>query len=920
MKKTNQLLTLRVMVALLCMSASRTVLAANYPNGILSDSSIVLHAGDTVTSTSTGLESTGSGNVLIYGDPTITVTGASGTGEAKGILIRNSSKDNLLGTGTIINVTNQYGNAYGLVANGDAPIISGSNVTFNVTGNDALTHNPHTNGVSIESPISVDLGNNSKINIVGNSSAVGIDMTSPDSAFKANGLQLTISSSGQYFHGTYVNSLRENTVIDLGTGSSLKATGTESIRGIYLHGFGSSLTAKGLTVFSTNAEAILADNGATINISDNSELHITGANSYPFGVFSGETSPSEKGVTESTINLSDSMLLQTGGTDVTGIGASDGIVNLNNFTFKQKDVDSTSYGFWSLNGEININSVNFQQNGGLYGLVVTQGGKMTLMGENNLQTENVYLMFVEGADSSITGSGKETLVGSLKAENSGTINLTMTDGSNWSGAATIGTPGASGTFDLSIEGNSIWNMTGNSTISSLGLTNGATVNLSASAKNSTRHTLTIVGDYIGSAGKFVFNGDLNGDTNSSVDQLVINGNVVPGKNKTRVSVNNIGGLGEKTIEGIKIITVTGDSPDAFVKDGRIVAGAYDYYLQQGNANGEDTKNWYLTNELSPITPSVRPEVGSYLGNLYAANNMFQTSLHDRLGEVAFTENEDKNNDVWARFDTRKVNVKTNLGGLDIGQTYNAVQFGYDFLHKEYGKGNKKSFFVAGIMGGYGDTSTTAKGTAYNAGGSLHGFSVGPYATWYRESPHKSGTYADVWALWNRFDGSTNGEGIDSESYRLQGMVLSAEVGYDQLLSKRASQNESNRFLKWQGQITYQGVDGGNKVESNGTVVDLSNRNVQTRLGVRYYSKPNGEKESYNQPYVELNWYHNTKPVEIQMDETKVELQGTDNIGEIKIGTEYKLRKSMELWGYGFYAKGGSGYDSYGARIGIKTMF
>jgi autotransporter family porin len=224
------------------------------------------------------------------------------------------------------------------------------------------------------------------------------------------------------------------------------------------------------------------------------------------------------------------------------------------------------------------------------------------------------------------------------------------------------------------------------------------------------------------------------------------------------------------------------------------------------------------------------------------------------------------------------------------------------------------------MGGYGDTSTTAKGTEYNATGSLHGFSVGPYATWYRESDDKSGSYVDVWALWNRFDGTTNGEGIDSESYRLQGMVLSAEVGYDQLLSKRASKNESNRFLKWQGQVTYQGVDGGNKVESNGTVVDLSHRNVQTRLGVRYYSKPNGLKTSYNQPYVELNWYHNTNPTETQLDETKVSLQGTSNIGGIKVGSEYKINESMELWGYGFYAKGGDGYNSYGIRLGIKDMF
>ncbi len=879
---------MNIVASLLYLSSSGAVFATDYTE-TLTGGTINLYADDTVSTESTGINSAdtgtdGQGKLLIDGNPTITVTGINGTSEATGIKLSNTSTDNTLGTGTTINVTNDYGEGYGLTIDNTTSQTTGSNIaiTVNTTSN--------ARGVSITSPGStLDLGTNSSITVSAPISNSVVWLNARDSSFAADHIAITGNSTlstndtSQYL----ISVGSAGGTVNLGTGSTLTAASTSFLGGVLLLGDLGSFAANELTLKTTNGRGIGALYGATANIS-NSTLEINGGEALyaeETGVFETDTG--------STINVSNSTITQNNG----------------------------AIGIWAYyGGIINVDNLNFTQTDGTYGLVASQGGTISLTGENNLQANNI-LMIASGRNSAITGSGRETLVGHLVAQNNGAINLNMTDGSYWSGAATTGN-GGTGTINLAIEGDSSWYMTDDSTITSLGLTNGATVYLSSSATDSARHTLTITGDYTGNAGKFVFYGDLNGDTDSSIDQLVINGNVVLDTKQTKVSVQNIGGLGEKTIEGIKIITVTGDSPDAFVQDGRIVAGAYDYYLQQGNADGEDTNSWYLTNELSPVdpTPSVRPEAGAYLGNLYAANNMFQMSLHDRLGEVAFTENEDKNDDVWVRFDTRKVNVKTNLGGVDIGQTYNGVQFGYDFLRKEYSKGNEKSFVLAGIMGGYGDTSTTAKGTAYNAGGSLHGFSVGPYATWYRESPHKSGTYADVWALWNRFDGSTNGEGIDSESYRLQGMVLSAEVGYDQLLSKRASQNESNRFLKWQGQITYQGVDGGNKVERNGTVVDLSNRNVQTRLGVRYYSKPNGEKESYNQPYVELNWYHNTKPVEIQMDETKVELQGTDNIGEIKIGTEYKLRKSVELWGYGFYAKGGNGYSSYGARLGVKKTF
>ncbi len=131
--------------------------------------------------------------------------------------------------------------------------------------------------------------------------------------------------------------------------------------------------------------------------------------------------------------------------------------------------------------------------------------------------------------------------------------------------------------------------------------------------------------------------------------MIVKGNTA---GNTFVAINNIGGTGAQTVEGIEIIEVEGNSAGTFEKAGRIVAGGYDYNVVQ-KAN-----NWYLTSKIEdvepepepdpvgperpivppsvdPVTPAgkhqYRPEFGSYLANNYAANTLFMTRLHDRPG-------------------------------------------------------------------------------------------------------------------------------------------------------------------------------------------------------------------------------------------------------------------------------------------------
>lgn len=94
------------------------------------------------------------------------------------------------------------------------------------------------------------------------------------------------------------------------------------------------------------------------------------------------------------------------------------------------------------------------------------------------------------------------------------------------------------------------------------------------------NTLTVNDDYTVSDGHIVFNGELAGD-NSIIDRIIFNGNT---SGTTLVSVRNIGGNGDATVDDIELISVAGDSAGIFKQDGRIVAGVYDYFLGRGVAD------------------------------------------------------------------------------------------------------------------------------------------------------------------------------------------------------------------------------------------------------------------------------------------------------------------------------------------------
>ncbi|EJN3599496.1 autotransporter outer membrane beta-barrel domain-containing protein, partial [Escherichia coli] len=199
-----------------------------------------------------------------------------------------------------------------------------------------------------------------------------------------------------------------------------------------------------------------------------------------------------------------------------------------------------------------------------------------------------------------------------------------------------------------------WISGGDSTVTNLLLDNGNLVISGPDATRNVGNVVTVTGDYQGNNGNIEFNTVLAGD-NSATDKLIVQGNT---SGKTFVTVNKAGGSGAQTLNGIELIHVDGQSDGDFIQSGRIAAGAYDYTL--GRGTGVNSGNWYLTSGKNSPTPTpqptpepvpepkpepapdshnndLRPEAGTYTANLVAANTMFVTRLHERLGQMQYTD-------------------------------------------------------------------------------------------------------------------------------------------------------------------------------------------------------------------------------------------------------------------------------------------
>ncbi|WP_447355372.1 autotransporter YcgH [Escherichia coli] len=514
----------------------------------------------------------------------------------------------------------------------------------------------------------------------------------------------------------------------------------------------------------------------------------------------------------------------------------------------------------------------------------------------------------------------------------GGLNIISSD-STLNGATKL----VSGTTTLKLSENTIWNMKDDSVVTHL-TNSDSIINLSYDDGQTFTQgkTLTVKGNYVGN------NGQLNirtvlGDDKSATDRLIVEGNT---SGSTTVYVKNAGGSGAATLNGIELITVNGDeSPaDAFRQgDARIAAGAFEYQLKQQG------KNWYLTSYQSvneednssegnsesteTPTPVLRPEAGSYVANLAAANTLFVMRLNDRAGETRYIDpvtEQERSSRLWLRQIGGHNAWRDSNGQLRTTSHRYVSQLGADLLTGGF---TDSDSWRLGVMVGYARdyNSTHSSVSDYRSKGSVRGYSAGLYATWFADDISKKGAYIDAWAQYSWFKNSVKGDELAYESYSAKGATVSLEAGYGFALNKSFGLEAAKYTWIFQPQAIWMGVDHNAHTEANGSRIENdANNNIQTRLGFRSFirtqEKNSGPHGDDFEPFVEMNWIHNSKDFAVSMNGVKVEQDGARNLGEIKLGVNGNLNPAASVWGNVGVQLGDNGYNDTAVMVGLKYKF
>ncbi|MFY0478530.1 autotransporter family protein [Achromobacter marplatensis] len=554
-----------------------------------------------------------------------------------------------------------------------------------------------------------------------------------------------------------------------------------------------------------------------------------------------------------------------------------------------------------------IRNSTFNSNGD--GIVI-RGGTATVAFNNTKMTNASGIALDVGAEGAIPG----------------TLEFTADGGSQLTGYALLG---AGSTSNLTLQGNSLWNITGDSTLSNLVLNNSQAIFTPPTAN--TYKTLT-VNNLNGSGGTISLNTEL-GDDNSPTDKIRIDGGTASGQ--TRLNILNQGGAGAVTVaNGIRVVeTVNGGTTggSSFTLAQRVVAGPYEYKLFRGAATDANPEDWYLRSQKEapppePIPgptpepdpePLYRPEVGAYLANQRLAAQMFVHSLHDRLGEPQFIESQfgapdrTRRGAGWMRVVGQWEGTKSRDGNFDVDTDLFLLQAGADVAQWKLGGENGRLHL--GLMGGYGNahSDVSASGNPAKAKGKVDGYSAGAYATWFQNDAQKLGAYVDTWFQYGWFNNEVKGDDLANQKYDAHSWAISAETGYAFSLGEQW-------VIEPQAQLIYVDYKQDDVTEVNGTDVGKANSSgVITRLGARTYKTfemSNGRKI---QPYATVNWWHSNPASSVSFNGLPVKDLYPANRYELKIGVNADLNKGWTTWANLGGSWGAQDFHQYAGRVGVK---
>lgn len=789
------------LAALILMSLSGSV----YAEAPLTDSTVI--NGNTTINVDTGANSginlSGNKEISLAASAfdaavTIKVNGQKSVGDVRyGIRVSNGAKINL----SDLNIVSEdkTGDVNGIYAS--ASEININNLNVDVNGNSIY-------GVNIYNGSQMNVAGNMTIAVKGDtvpSSGIrGVTVNSASGVLNVQGDLIIKAESDQRGYGIYNTSggklnVAQNTYITtIGeTGHAIFSASNNDAGKIGLSG---NLNIDSYGDKSYGIRVI----GGTVDVQKNTVINMYGNNTS--GI---HTSKDGNGLVEGVIDLHGDTIIKAKGNGNKGIYASTGLITMDGKGYLQMD-GNKSYGIYVDNGgKVVLNggvSIDAQKEGN-QGIYIYGSGNVELHDSVDIFTGSdaaANAININGKGSTaenkaqVNGTAQFNMLGNIKVSNGGSIDLEMTEGSFWQGAAGIDA-GNGSTSSLSFGNNAVWKLTGNSEVTDLTL-DGAWLDMTADGNAfSTLKTESLNG----SGGTIIL--DVDGTAVDQADKLYVTDTFTGTQALKLHEINgrdNDPTLGKDALGTILAsVNINNGTFTAVDGEGSLFWQRYELGQQASNTGGYTT-DWYLK-EIENISPAERPTttVESVLAagalNYYTWRSE-NDKLMQRMGELR--HNGDDAKGVWFRVNGSKIGRS---GSWGFENKYTAYELGYDEVIK------RTDDFVRynGVALNYTDGSSSYR--SGNGGNDAKAISF--YGTQIGSKGHYLDVVFKISQLANDFTVyDSNANKITGELDNV-GVAVSAEYGRKNVLSR-------GWYIEPQAQLTLGYLGGDSYQTSNGITV------------------------------------------------------------------------------------------------------
>lgn len=540
--------------------------------------------------------------------------------------------------------------------------------------------------------------------------------------------------------------------------------------------------------------------------------------------------------------------------------------------------------------------------------------------------------------------------------------VALGNASRWTGATT-GTVSA-----LSIASGSRWQLTAGSDVQALHL-DGGSVAFSAPASGGFK-TLRVDGDLTGT-GTFAIHSRLGGDGSPS-DLLHVVGDT---RGAFGLQVDNAGGTGGLTAEGIRVVQVDGASDGRFALAGRAVGGAYEYFLFKGRPTVADG-NWYLRSEFVPpppdpcdsdptgpgCTPPPDPDPCDANPALPGCPPPTDPCLADpelpvcrppppvceqdptlpvcrptpiyRPELAAYLAN------TTAAIDLFQYSLRGQTG-VGTGRTDGARERGlWMRVEGQQGRLPRQADQLSasqersvvrigsdlwtasdgraawGVMAAHGvaTASTASLLTGYTARGHVQGVAAGLYGLWEQGNADGTGGFADGWVQAGRYRNRVNGEDAAPERYDTRTWAGSLEGGYRWRL---AASETGALLLEPRVQATYTRLRGDDHGEANGTIIGGLDQAVWSgEVGLRLaWLDSTGPVRV--RPFIGVNALRDSRATALTLDEVGFATARPQDRYEAQIGFELALASGWSGAGQLSLQRGADGFRQQSGELGLR---